>query len=107
MERMATSAALRTVAGEDSLAVGMRGAFAAARYIPTPCLSVGVLDCDHHFGALACLSQGAHKDDEISVDCPAWVLSCRNLCGARRLCSRHGSRYLWEKCATMRSGTQR
>jgi hypothetical protein len=36
MERMATPAALRTVAGEDSLAVSMRGAFAAARYILTP-----------------------------------------------------------------------
>jgi CRP/FNR family transcriptional regulator, cyclic AMP receptor protein len=50
----------------------MRGAFAAGRYILTPCLSVGVLDCDHHLGSVACLSQSAHKDDEISVDCPAW-----------------------------------
>jgi hypothetical protein len=35
-DAMATLAALRTVALEDSLGVGMRGSFAAARYILTP-----------------------------------------------------------------------
>src|SRR5215211_3484729 len=54
-------AALRTVAAEDSLVLGTRGAFAASRYILTPAFPSGSSTAIITLVPVACLSQGAHN----------------------------------------------